>query len=131
MISAFYSMSEVAKIKKIHEFKHDFKYDWVIRCRTDTLINSKIKLNKYDSSVLNYSNHLRQPDGMVNDWLNFGSSDVMDIFMNQYLSFDFMFEKTAERNLGAVCPEMIHKTVLDIHKITYSPNKIQISLPRF
>ena len=41
-LSYFYSLNEVNKLKKVYEYANDFKYDWVVRCRTDSMIQTKI-----------------------------------------------------------------------------------------
>ena len=131
MLSAFYSMSEVSKLKKKYEHSNDLIFDWVVRCRTDSQIQTKIKFEKFNPNFINYSGNQNQPDGMVNDWLNFGSSKNMDVFMNQYATFEFLIEKTMSVNGGAASPEMIHRVNLDLHGISAQSHNIKISLPRF
>ena len=53
-LSYFYSLNEVNKLKKEYEYANDFKYDWVVRCRTDTLLPSPIFFKMYsDPSSIN------------------------------------------------------------------------------
>ena len=91
-LSYFYSLHEVNKLKKLHEYEHDFKYDWVIRCRTDSIVHTKMQFKACNPEVINYTGIMNQPDGMINDWFNFGGSDVMDAFMvsSQYLNLSLI-----------------------------------------
>ena len=47
-LSYFYSLNAVLTLLKLHEYEHNFKYDWVIRCRTDCEIHEPIRLVEYD-----------------------------------------------------------------------------------
>ena len=85
-LSYFYSLNEVNKLKKEYEYANDFKYDWVVRCRTDTLLHVKIPFNDLNPEMVHYSDNMQQPDGMINDWFDFGGSKQMDVFMSVFLS---------------------------------------------
>ena len=52
-ISQFYSMEQVMKFKRDHEEKHNFKYDYVVRMRTDTVFLKPFgKIEDYDKDKL-------------------------------------------------------------------------------
>ena len=92
-LSYFYSLNEVNKLKKINEYEKDFKYDVVIRCRTDAHIKSSLKFEDYNLNLINYSGMQNQPDGMINDWFDFGNSEVMDAFMSVFSVSELILKK--------------------------------------
>lgn len=130
-LSCHYSLNQVCLLKKEYEYANDFKYDYVIRCRTDTVIHSKIIFEHYNKDVIHYTGILNQPDGMIADWVNFGGSKIMDAFMSTFSMSDLFLEKCMNNNNGAWSNEMLHKTVLDHFNIPYQAHPIQVELPRF
>lgn len=130
-ISYYYSLNQVNNLKKSYEYANGFKYDWVVRCRTDTILHTKINYEQYDKNVINFSNISNQPDGMINDWFDFGGSKVMDAFMGVFPMFDFAIEKCMNENNNAFCPELIHRKMIDFFNIEISSHPIIITLPRF
>lgn len=129
-LSYFYSLNEVNKLKKEYEYTHDFKYDWVVRCRTDTIIHTKIPFELLDSEVVHYSNIQNQPDGMINDWFDFGGSKQMDVFMSVFPVWQLILEKCMKET-GAWCHELMHRKMLDTFGIGIQGQPIHITLPRF
>jgi hypothetical protein len=130
-ISYFYSLNQVNNLKKAYEYANGLKYDWVVRCRTDTILHTKINYEHYDPNVINFSNISNQPDGMINDWFDFGGSKVMDAFMSVFPIFDFAIEKCMSENNNAFCPELIHRKMIDFFNIDIQSHPIGITLPRF
>ncbi len=129
-MSKFYSNLSVNLLKKKYEHAHGFKYDWVVSCRTDTIVKTKIPYERFDSNLIHYSNVLNQPDGMICEWLNFGSSKNMDCFMSIYNSYERLVEIT-EVVTGAWCNELLHKLSLDVFGIKYQDHQIHLDIPRF
>ena len=130
-LSYFYSLNEVNKLKKINEYEKDFKYDVVIRCRTDAHIKSSLKFEDYNLNLINYSGMQNQPDGMINDWFDFGNSEVMDAFMSVFSVSELILKKCLTENNNAWCPEMMHRKMVDCFGIQYQGHPIHIVLPRF
>lgn len=128
--SYFYSLNEVNKLKKEYEYANDFKYDWVVRCRTDTIIHTKIPFEDLDSEFVHYSNLQNQPDGMINDWFDFGGSKQMDVFMSVFPVWQLILEKCMNET-GAWCHELMHRKMLDTFGIGCHGQPIHITLPRF
>ena len=54
-----------------------------------------------------------QPDGMINDWFDFGGSKVMDAFMSLFPVFDLVLDKCLKENDMAFCPELLHRKMVD------------------
>ena len=124
-------MNEVNKLKKEYEYANDFKYDWVVRCRTDTLLHVKIPFNDLNPEMVHYSDNMQQPDGMINDWFDFGGSKQMDVFMSVFPVWQLILEKCMRETEGAWCHELMHRKMLDSFGIGVQPCNIHITLPRF
>ncbi len=124
-------LNEVNKAKKVYEYANDFKYDWVVRCRTDSVIHTKIPFEQLDPSVINFSNLQGQPDGMINDWFDFAGSKEMDAFMSVFPVWQLILEKCLRENNGAYCHELMHRKMVDSFGIGIQGHPIQITLPRF
>jgi hypothetical protein len=84
MVNSIYKCNQ---LKKQYEEENNFKYDLVIRTRTDINI-----LDKIDLSNLSLFNKLYIPGGIgvlnydsINDQFAIGNSDIMDIYSNLYL----------------------------------------------
>lgn len=129
-LSYFYSLNEVNKLKKEHEYSNDFKYDWVVKCRTDTIIHTKIPFELLDNQLIHYSDIQNQPDGMINDWFDFGGSKEMDAFMSVFPVWQLILEKCMNET-GAWCHELMHRKMVDCFGIGIQGQPIQITLPRF
>mgnify|MGYP006266847405 CR=1 FL=1 len=130
-LSYFYSLNEVNKLKKLYEYENDFKYDWVVRCRTDSIVQTKMQYKIYNPEVINFSGLMNQPDGMINDWFNFGGSDVMDAYMSVFSVSQLIFEKCMRENQNAWCNELLHRKMVDCFGIDIQAHPIVVTLPRF
>lgn len=129
-LSYFYSLSEVNRMRKLHEHQNGIHYDYVVRCRTDVILTAPVQYAQYDKNKLHYSTINAQPDGMVCDWFNFGGREAMDAFMSPYANIDSLIKKCIKEN-GAWCPELIHRKSLDCFGIEPEGHVIHMSLPRF
>lgn len=130
-LSYHYSLGQVNRLKKEYEYANNFKYDFVVKCRTDAIVKTKIRYEHFDQNCVHYSNKLNQPDNMIADWINFGGSRSMDVFMNTFNVFDSLVQDCEKDLGGAWCNEIIHKKVLDAFKINYIGHPIHVELPRF
>lgn len=117
MYSLYYSVMECIKLKKVHELEHGFTYDLVARSRFDNIYRRPIDLSSLDGSYIWYQ-EMGQPNGMVSDWLNVGSSRNIDslgtIFGNLETLADDALNKygtfTNESLIRSVCDRMEIKT---------------------
>lgn len=130
-MSYHYSVNQVNLLRKEYEYANDFKYDWVVKVRSDAEPRQKIYYENYDINVVNYTGIYNQPDGMIQDWLNFGGSKCMDIFMSTFNYIEILMEKCREDFGGAWCNEMLHRKALDLFNIDHQPHPLLITLPRF
>lgn len=131
IISYYYSLNQVVILKKRYEQKNDFKYDVVIKMRSDAYPTQTIDFSNFDLNTLYFSGLQNQPDGMINDWFNFSNSENMDIFMGSYLFLDKLIKLCQAQTDGAWCCELIHKKMTDLFSVPIQPINLPIFLPRF
>lgn len=131
IISYYYSLLKVCTLKKEYEHANDFKYDYVLKIRTDSVIHNKIDYKGFPKDILFYSGNQNQPDGMINDWFNFGGSKIMDVFMSAYPVIDYCIDECKAQTEGAWCCELIHRKMIDFFNIPCQHLPIHITLPRF
>lgn len=131
IISYYYSLNQVCLLKKEYEYFNNFKYDAVIRMRTDAIVKTDLDYNLINDNTLYYSDNQKQPDNMINDWLNYGKSDVMDSFMGCFPLIEYLIEDCKKQTGGAWCCELIHKKMMEKMCINTSGKDICIKLPRF
>jgi hypothetical protein len=133
-ISYFYSLNKANNLKRKYEYTHDFKYDWVIRTRTDIQLHNALRLETYDSNFVHYTDINNQESvtpGLICDWINFGNSYVMDIFNSCFSVYDHLINMCIETNEGSWCPELVHRKMIELHGIKAQGHFISASLPRF
>lgn len=131
IISYYYSLMRVCQIKKEYEYSNDFKYDYVIKMRTDSIIHNQIQYEQFPKDIIFFSGMQNQPDGMINDWFNFGGSKVMDVFMSAFSVIDYCIDECMNQTDGAWCCELIHRKMINFFGIQCHPLPINITLPRF
>jgi hypothetical protein len=89
-VSMYNSYLRVSQIKQDYEKQQDFKYDWVIRSRTDFGLNKKLEFEKMDNSKLYIV------DGGIPTMNNrafdcnfaFGNSENMDTYCDLFLNLE-------------------------------------------
>lgn len=131
IFSYYYSLNQVCLLKKEYEYLNNFKYDVVIKMRTDAIVYTNLNYDDIADNTLYYSDNQRQPDNMINDWLNYGKSNVMDCFMGCYNILEYLIEDCKKQTNGAWCCELIHKKMMEKININSAGIDIDIKLPRF
>jgi hypothetical protein len=131
IISYYYSLNQVAIMKRRYEYLKDFRYDMVVKMRSDAYPTVPVDFSRYDPSCLYFSGLQNQPDGMINDWFNFSSSDNMDVFMGSFLILERLIKDCQNQTDGAWCCELIHRKMVDFFNIQIQPLPLPIYLPRF
>lgn len=129
MYSMWYSVAKVNDLKKCHELKNDFKYDYVIHTRTDLELRQPIICSQYDNNALYYID-MGQPDGMVSDWINFGSSEIMDNYSSIFVNIE-TYLKLLLKERNVFCNELLIRKVCDLFNISYKSYGWHATLPRF
>lgn len=133
-MSYFYSLNKANLLKRKFEYLNNFKYDWVIRARTDTVLQMPLELSYYNPNTVTYTNINNQESvtsGLICDWLNFGNSLVMDIFNSCFSCYDFLVDECRKTNNGAWCPELVHRKMINLYNIEAEGHPISVALPRF
>ena len=101
-ISMFYGIEKVMNLKKEYEEENDFKYDYVIRMRTDLVfLQSPGEFEEYDQSKLHVFEVHPGPDWIqtgaadfaVLDIIAWGGSDVMDKYGTTYSNLQRITEE--------------------------------------
>jgi len=129
-LSNFYSMSEVCRMKTEHEYTHNFQYDWVIKCRTDVNVHSRLKLEDYNPEVFNCTGLMQKPPH-INDWLCWGNSEVMDCFMNVFPMFKRIYNLTKYNRDDCWDNETLHVQMLEQMQIDIARHNFPLTVPRF
>jgi len=92
-ISMFYGIEKVINLKKEYEEKNNFKYDYVMRIRTDLLfLEDPGNFENYDKNKLHVFNVIPQIDWIqtgvkdygILDIVAWGGSDIMDKYSTTY-----------------------------------------------
>jgi hypothetical protein len=98
LYSMFYSINVSNNLKKFYEIKNNFKYDIVIRCRFDILIEKfEIDLFNFD---LSYIHTYGVGNGFPNDQFAVSNSDNMDYYSSLFERIDEYHNKGFKNFVG-------------------------------
>jgi hypothetical protein len=89
-INMFYKIMKCNELKKQHENKHNFKYDIVVRLRTDSPFRNSLIFSE-DKDKIFIPNNCDW--GGVCDQFAYGSSDLMDKFCHTFLNIKKYLEE--------------------------------------
>lgn len=131
IFSQLYSINQVNLLRKEYEYSNNFKYDWIVKCRSDAEVRHKIYYERYDKRVVNYSGWLDKADGEILDWLNFGGSRAMDPMMSSFCFMDHIMERLNSLYGGAFQTEVILTEALNLFGIETQKHPFVVTLPRF
>ena len=99
IISQFYSISQANDLKKKYEDENNFKYDVVVRLRTDEYFQRPLgPINEYNLDSINVLKEWAHVEHGINDHFAFGSSELMDKYLDVYENFVEIAEMGAEIN---------------------------------
>ena len=129
-LSNFFSQSEVNRMKLIHEYKNNFKYDWVFKFRPDVQVHTRIDLENYTPHSFNCMYHTSGFPSHINDWFGFAGSDIMDVFMGVFPMFQRVFDLTKYHHEGAWDNETLHAQILDQLNIEVARHPFHLTVPR-
>ena len=125
-ISMFYGIEEVIKLKREYEEENNFKYDYVVRMRTDLLfLESPGNINEYDENKLHVFNVL-----CGQDWIQTGIKDfaILDIVawggskvMDKYGTIYSNLQKIIDEN----CPTFTPDSILGYNAIRVNNLKVE------
>lgn len=129
-LSYFYSLSEVNRLRKLYEYENKIKYDYVLRCRTDSQVHQPIKYEDFETQAVHCTSLMQQPP-FINDWFNFGGSESMEGFMGVFPLLRYLMLQTKCSNDGTWCVELVHIELLNTLGIPVERHSFSVSLPRF
>jgi hypothetical protein len=129
-LSYFYSLSEVNRLRKLYEYENKIKYDYIIKCRTDGIINTSIQYEKYEPMAVHFTSLQAQPP-FINDWFNFGGPEAMEAFMGVFPLLRYLMMQTKYNREGTWCVELVHVELLETLGIPQKSHPFSITLPRF
>jgi hypothetical protein len=89
-INMFYKIMKCNQLKKQHENKYNFKYDIVVRLRTDTIFKNSVTFSE-DKDKIFIPNNCDW--GGVCDQFAYGSSDLMDKFCDIFPNIKNYFDE--------------------------------------
>ena len=117
-----YGIFKANELKIKYEDKHSFKYDWVMRCRSDLKFYSeKININELNNSNV-YTANFHQFEG-INDRLVLSSSENMDIFCDL---FNYLKNESIEGfNAETIFKNYMYKKKLINKEIDIKFNRIR------
>lgn len=78
--SMFYSIYKSNELKKEYEKINRFKYDCVIRCRTDYFFKNTYDLSTFNLKKLNVKSDCKHTEYAINDHLAISNSEIMDVY---------------------------------------------------
>lgn len=115
VFSMMYSLNKSIGLKRQSEIEGGFKYDLVLRLRFDNIPTSYISLSNYNLNFL-YSQEMGKQHFEISDWINFSSSDNMDVLGSIYDSIEKIIEHSTSM-CGGWSAESLFKSVCVINSI--------------
>lgn len=118
-------LKEVEALKSQYEKEQGFKYDWVFRCRCDTILENQLEdLSKLDNGFI-YVPANEHCHGGVNDRFAFGSSDLMKMYHERIDLFDDYFNHG-----GVIHDEAYLRSFLEMKKIPIKTTTAYVKIVR-
>jgi len=118
----FYKIYKVNELKKNYERINNFKYDIVIRYRSNLLINGNIDLNINKNTLHNK----RENDSNLDDIFAYAGSEVMDKYSELYLNLSLILNKY--RRFGP--EEILYDWVINENKVPRKDTSFTIDIIR-
>jgi len=121
VLSMFYSIEQANKLKKEYEKENNFRYDLVIRSRTDIILhNFNLNLNTVDKNKIycyGLDQFMFENTIICNDQFAFGSSEYMDIYSSLFSMLEYYWQTYKP-------PSMVGERILTTH-LYYSKIPVQ------
>jgi hypothetical protein len=113
LLSMYYSIFMANQLKSLYEEECEFKYDFVIRMRTDIKLKRPIEIEKIEKGKIALYNWTETGynDRGVSDIFAIGESSLMDVYSNVYSNIPFYLndDKTYNINDTKMRPEYVLK----------------------
>jgi hypothetical protein len=127
--SSLYSIMQANLLKKKHELKHGFVYDWVLKLRFDNIIKSHIDLSILDSNFL-YHQEMGKGESEIADWINFSNSKNMDSYSSAFATIENLAD-SSNKKYGWFSPESILKEACLRDNVQLKSISLSTELPRW
>jgi SAM-dependent methyltransferase len=95
--SMYYKIEACNKLKQDYEKQNNFKYDFVIRFRSDLFVEQPLPLDQFTSKDYLYVPIFGNFGG-INDQIAFGGSEVMDLYSSCYSNIENLLKNGAWMN---------------------------------
>jgi len=116
--SMFFSMKEALALKRKHEQDNNFRYDLVVWTRFDVALESPLNPEVYDLKNNVYSPNVCANPSVISDWLNFSSSENMDVYGEIHSNIVNLYKKGSAPNSGEdLITHMLREHNIPIRKI--------------
>jgi len=127
IISMFYSLEKANDLKKKYEEENNFKYDCVIRLRTDEFFYKDVgSLDTYNLNTVNVLDEYAHLEYGINDHFAFGNSELMDKYLSVCSNLSDIIDEGS-----AINPEtLIGWNAQKHHKLPITKNKFGYRLWR-
>ena len=127
IVSMFYSLEKANKLKQEYEDNKNFKYDCVVRLRTDEFFKNPIgNMNNYRLNTINILDEFAHLSYGVNDHFAFGNSSNMDKFLNVYSNLSTIINEGS-----AINPEtLLGWNAIKHHKLNITKHNFNFCLWR-
>lgn len=120
----WYSIYQSNLIKETYKLEHDIHYDYVIRCRFDSIIPRMLICKELDPNFL-WLSHDRNTPNQLDDWFAVSSNDTMNLYSDGFNLINFLYKTSMMRD-GLFCNENLmyelvkkfnipHKILSDFH----------------
>jgi hypothetical protein len=88
LTSMYYSIFKCNELKEVYASEQGIHYDYVIRIRFDVTPKRPLVCSQYDPNFIYYQ-EMGQPDNLISDWINFGSSRIMNVYSTLFFTMDY------------------------------------------
>lgn len=127
--SMWYSIMQSNLLCQKYALLNNFKYDAIIRCRFDLLVEQPLFVSNLDMSYLYYP-VIGQPPPLVSDWLNIGSTENMSVLASTFFQIRKIYNQIALANSTGFCNELALAATIARSDITAVGLPMHVSLVR-
>ena len=118
--SMYYSIWAANALKQSAESLYGFKYDWVIRCRTDVILDGVLDLGRRDPSAMYLHIQDLELGPRCNDIFSFSNSKNMDAYAQTFLNMGRIMREIGVMSSTQILTHQI-KIIAGIEDVRESP----------
>lgn len=87
--SMMYSIFKCNQLKEEYAYKNNLYYDVVIKLRYDVIVEQPLLCAEYPIDAIYYPD-LGHPDELIADWINMGSTPIMNVHASTFLHLEYI-----------------------------------------